>query len=386
MTGIALVGTGFVADYYMTTLANHPGLRLTGAFDKSPDQLKRFASFYGVRAYGSLADLLADPAVITVVNLTNPESHFEISRLALEAGKHVYSEKPLAMRIDQAEALVALAAERSLTVAAAPANALSAAHKAVAAAISAGEIGTPRLVYAEMEDGAVFRDRWQSWRSRSGAPWPGLHEFEIGCTLEHAGYALSWLVSLLGPVESLTAFSALAFADKGDGTGGHTMGPDFSLGCLNFRSGAVARLTSGLSAPRDRSLTILGDKGTIVVRDLWDHTSSVRIERAGKPKRIVERLAVRLEQKIGKALPYRPLPGENLPVARATVKLPSFPSRIDFCGGIAAQAAAIANGTSPFFSGNVALHITEAALALSGAGTNAAPYVMRSSFNAQPAG
>lgn len=386
-TGIALVGTGFVADYYMTTLANHPRLALAGAFDRSPEQLRRFSAFYGVKAYGSYDAVLGDPAVGIVVNLTNPESHFDISRRALEAGKHAYSEKPLAMRVDEAEALVAMAAERKLTVAAAPANALSAAHAAVARAIRAGEIGTPRLIYAEMEDGAVFRERWQSWQSRSGAPWPGIHEFEIGCTLEHAGYALSWLVSLFGPVESVTAFSALAFPDKGDGTQGHAMGPDFSTGCLNFRSGAVARLTSGLSAPKDRSLTVLGDKGTIIVRDLWDHTSPVRIERTGRPRRIVEKVVSRLERQIGRALPFRPQPGEALTVGKAAgVALPPFPSRIDFCGGIAAQAEAIARGDKPFFSGDVALHITEAALVLSGAGRDAPAYRMRSTFSVPPAG
>jgi len=385
-TGIAFVGTGFVADYYMTTLANHPDLRLAGAYDRNPDQIGRFSKFYDVRAYASLEAVLADPAVAIVVNLTNPESHFEVSRKALEAGKHVYSEKPLAMRVEEAEALVALAAGRGLTVGAAPANALSAAHAAVSQALHAGEIGTPRLVYAEMEDGAVFRDRWQTWHSRSGAPWPGLHEFEIGCTLEHAGYALSWLVSLLGPVESITAFSALAFADKGEGTAGYKLGPDFSVGCLNFRSGTVARLTSGLSAPRDRSLTILGDKGTITVRDLWDHTSSVRMEQVGKPRRFVEKVAARIEHSIGKALPLKPPAGRALPVAAPKLKLPHFPSRIDFCGGIAVQAKAIAAGKTPFFSGDVALHITEAALALSSAGNAAAPYKMRSSFTLPAAG
>lgn len=66
MTGIAFVGTGFVADYYMTTLANHPQLRLVGAFDRSPAQLDRFSRFYGVRAYADLAEVFADPDVAVV--------------------------------------------------------------------------------------------------------------------------------------------------------------------------------------------------------------------------------------------------------------------------------------------------------------------------------
>ncbi len=385
MTGIAIVGTGFVADYYVTTLANHPELKLVGAFDRDPAAIKRFSDFYKVKAYGSLDEVLADPAVTIVANLTSPESHYEVSVAALRAGKHVYCEKPLAMDVTHAQEVVKLADSLGLTMTAAPANALSPAHEAVAKALNTGEIGQPRLIYAEMEDGAVFRERWREWKSASGAPWPGQHEFEIGCTLEHAGYALSWLVSLFGPVKTLSAFSTVAFPEKGDP--GHPIGPDYSVGNLVFESGPVARLTSGLSAPKDRSLTILGTDGTITVRDLWDHFSPVRIERGTNARRKVEKVANRLERKMGRALPFKPQPGVDLPVRQdSSVKLPSFPSKIDFGGGIAAQARAIRDGKRPFFSGDVALHITEVALVLSNAGHEFAPYRPKSGFSWPVAG
>lgn len=378
---IAIVGTGFVADYYMTTLPNHPGLRLAGVFDRSPARLGHFCTFHKVGAYESLATLLADPQVKIVVNLTTPESHFEVSRAALVAGKHVYCEKPLAMDLRDATHLVDLAEQKSLTLATAPANALSDAHGLVAAAIAEGRIGTPRLVYAEMEDGPVFRDKWASWRSRSGAPWPGLHEFEIGCTLEHAGYALSWLVSLFGAAESLTAFSTVTFPDKGPGTAGITMAPDFSVGCLTFRGGVVARLTSGLAAPKDRSLTILGDKGSITVRDLWDNRSAVFVEETGAPRKLTTRIVNRLEAKLGRFIPWKPAAGKRLPYpAPAHGVLPNFPSQIDFCRGIADQAKAIEAGKQPFFSGRRALHITELALALNNANALPQPYKVVSGF------
>ncbi len=377
---IALLGTGFVADYYMATLSNHAGLELAGAFDRDRARLSRFCSFYRIRAYESLEALLGDAGVGIVVNLTSPESHFELSRRALQAGKHVYCEKPLAMRFEDAGALVELADRLGLTLATAPANALSSAHRLVADALAAGRIGTPRLVYAEMEDGPVFRDKWREWRSRSGAEWPGAHEFEIGCTLEHAGYALSWLVSLFGPVDSLTAFSTLAFPDKGPGLSGPGLAPDFSVGCLQFRSGLVARLTCGLAAPKDRSLTVLGDGGSITVRDLWDDRSAVHLETM--PQRTLPtRLFSRLESRLGSFLPWKPTPGKRLsypPSARKA--LPAFPSRIDFCAGIAAQAAAIAENGKPQLSGTLALHITELVLALNKARDLPQPYRLRSTF------
>lgn len=382
MTKIAFLGAGFVADYYMTTLANHPELALAGAFDRDAARLRQFCSYYSVPAYDSVEALLNDAQVTIVVNLTTPESHYELSSRALKAGKHVYCEKPLAMNVGEARELVALAQSAGLTLSTAPANALSAAHNLVEKTLSAGGVGMPRLVYAEMEDGPVFRDKWTTWRSRSGAKWPGKHEFEIGCTLEHSGYALSWLVSLFGPVESLTAFSALAFPDKGAGTEKLRMGPDFSVGCLNFRSGMVARLTCGLAAPRDRSLTILGDEGTLTVRDLWDSRSTVRLEQAADRRRPAVRLADRLENRFGKVLPWKPQPGRKLayPTEPGRKSLPAFPSQIDFAAGIAAQAKAVAARGQPLFSGNLALHITELALALNNARDLPQPYRVQSTF------
>ena len=217
----------------MTTLNNHPRASACGVFDRSVARL-RHSPLSRRPTYDSAEALLGDPEIRIVVNLTTPESHFEVSRQALEAGKHVYCEKPLAMNVDDAAQLVALGEARGLTVATAPANALSDAHRLVSSALDAGRIGTPRLVYAEMEDGPVFRSNWATWRSHSGAPWPGLHEFEIGCTLEHAGYALSWLVSLFGAVESLTAFSALTFPDKGPGTRESSWRPTSRSGACAF--------------------------------------------------------------------------------------------------------------------------------------------------------
>ncbi len=247
---IAIVGTGFVADYYMTTLARHAHLKLGGVFDSSPQRLAQFCAYHGVSAYPDYASLLADPSIDIVVNLTNPQAHFPLSQAALIAGKHVYSEKPLAMSLGEAEALIPPCAVTATHLGIGAGKRLSDACALVREQLNANRIGKPRLIYAEMEDGPVFREKWQSWTSQSGAPWPGVHEFETGCTLEHAGYALSWLVELFGPVAEMTAFSSLAFPDKGQSMSDHPLAPDFSVGCLTFKSGVVARLTSGLAAPR----------------------------------------------------------------------------------------------------------------------------------------
>jgi hypothetical protein len=160
------------------------------------------------------------------------------------------------------------------------------------------------------------------------------------------------------------------------------MAPDFSVGCLNFRSGVVARLTSGLAAPRDRSLQIFAEEGSLTVRDLWDNRSVIHVEEAGAPRPLLGRLFTRAEAKLGRALPWKPTPGRRLPYPAqpASKALPHYPSQIDFMRGVADQAAAITRGELPRFSGALALHITELALALNNARDLPQPYRPRSRF------
>ena len=105
----AIVGCGYVSDLYMAALKSHPELTLTGVWDRDPQRLAAFTAFHGVKGYASYSDLLADPAVQLVANLTNPREHFKVSQAALLANKHVYSEKPLATELADAQTLVELA-------------------------------------------------------------------------------------------------------------------------------------------------------------------------------------------------------------------------------------------------------------------------------------
>lgn len=383
-TGIALLGCGFVADFYMLTLPNHPELMVSGVFDIDRARLTRFSSHYNVRAYDSLDALLADPEVVLVVNLTPPDSHFATSQRALMAGKHVYSEKPLAMSVSDGAALVALAAANGLSLSGAPCSLLGDTAKAMRAALRRGDIGAPRLAYAAMEDGMVFRDGWQDWRSLSGAPWPGAHEFEVGCTLEHAGYYLTWLCGFFGPVRRMTSFAATCFPDKG--TGEAAMANDLTVACMEHDSGVISRLTCGLVAARDRSLTITGDTGTLSIDDGWNTRSPVRLRRErwhmahGRLDRILNGLELRLQ---------RWLPGQvhlrrRLRLAGKDYPRPAFPSRMDFMGGPAEQATALRERRPGRLPADFVLHITELALAIQNADKMAQPHLPVTSFRALP--
>ena len=113
------------------------------------------------------------------------------------------------MEFPDAEKLAALAAEKGLTLSGAPCNHLGEAAQAMKRTLAQGRIGKPVLAYAEADDDLIALAPVHLWKNVSGAPWPREDEFEVGCTLEHVGYYLTWLVFFFGPIESVTAFASL---------------------------------------------------------------------------------------------------------------------------------------------------------------------------------
>ena len=181
---VAFVGCGFVADYYASTLPNYPELELVGVMDREAGRATKFAQHWKLPVvYPTLQALLDDRSVELVLNLTNPRSHFEVSKACLLAGRHVYSEKPLATIFGEAEELVRLAEEKGLHLSSAPCNVLGESAQTAWKALREGAIGKVRLVYAELDDGLIHRMRYTEWINPSGAPWPYKDEFEVGCTL-----------------------------------------------------------------------------------------------------------------------------------------------------------------------------------------------------------
>lgn len=371
-TGIAFVGCGFVADFYAANLPLHPDLRLRGVFDHDAGRCAAFAARNGCRAYGSLEALLADDAVSIVVNLTNPASHHGVSRRALEAGRHLYSEKPLAMTLEHCVDLVDLAAERKLRLAAAPCIILGETAQTLRALLARNEIGAVRLVYAELDDGKVHQLEPDEWRSPAGTPWPWRDEFTVGCTLEHAGYHLAWLVDLFGPAATVTAFATTAAPGKHAALPAREVGPDFSVACIQFESGAAARLTCSIVAPHDHTLRIIGDAGEITVDECWHFGAPVRVRRdGGVAQRAdshpwVRRHPVlrRLFGLMGRVSELSPKAGWRRALRR---------HEMDYALGIAELAAAIREKRPCRITPEFVLHVNEIALAISSAVGGAGP-------------
>ena len=128
------------------------------------------------------------------------EQPLPVTRASLYAGKHVYSEKPLSVDLSEARELLELAEKQGLLLSGAPCSVLGeTAPDAYRRPCRTAPWGVVQLVYAEIDDNPVYLMRPEGWTSPTGAPWPYRNEFEVGCTMEHAGCSLTWLAAMLGP-------------------------------------------------------------------------------------------------------------------------------------------------------------------------------------------
>ena len=374
---IGIVGCGFVADNYIATLAGHPGIELVGATDRDPVRLATFTRFHGLRSYESVAALLADDRIQMVVNLTNPSSHFEVSLAALNAGRHVYSEKPLAMTMTDAQTLVETAQAHGLGLAAAPCNHLGEAVQVLLREVRSGRLGRIVLAQAEMDDGMIPMLNYPAWRSRSGAPWPARDEFEVGCVMEHAGYQIGPLVTLFGPVRRVSAFSACLMPEKGQDVGVTIITPDFSIGVLEFDEGIVARISHSILAPANRALRVVGQHGAATLTDVWEYHAPVRVTSTGKG--FLQRAMRVVEKRLSRFIPGLLIGHAARPEPARRAAKTAGGHRMDFARGIAQLAAQIEHGVPVLSGPEFALHVLEVTLALQAPAANGGSVTMRTS-------
>ena len=363
---IAIVGCGFVADYYLTTLKDYKNLKIAGVFDRDRSRCDRFSKYHSVPSYNSLEELLADDRVQIVINLTNPDSHFEINLACLKADKHVYSEKPLAMELEDAEKLVNIAEQKGLHLSSAPCSLLGETAQTLWKAIREETIGKIYAVYGEMDDGLIHQMPYRSWIGQSGIPWPYKDEFEVGCTLEHAGYYLSWFPAFFGRAESVTGFSSTLIEDKKTDVPLDRNAPDFSVACIKFASGVVARLTCSIIAPHDHSVRIFGEEGILRVKDSWYYNSPVKIRRMFNIRR--KRIVSPIEQKY-------PMAGKK---TRKYNYKAAF--QMDFARGITEIADAIRENRPCRLSARYCLHVNELVLAIDKATEISSTHIVKSDF------
>jgi predicted dehydrogenase len=271
---VAIVGCGNIADRYAERIAETPELMLVGATDLERERAERLVATNGGVAYGTLDELLADGRIETVINLTIATEHVAVTRAALEAGKHVHTEKPLALSHADAQALVELAAARGVRLSAAPSTLLGEAQQTAWKLVRDGAVGRVRVVYAEAN-----WDRLERWH-----PDPrGL--YAVGPLVDVGVYPLTILTAMFGPVRQVQAYAATLEPERihRHGWSFRLEAPDWATATLELADGVVARLTASFYVPpsQQRGLEFHGDDGSLFIATWAEFDSRVELQPRG---------------------------------------------------------------------------------------------------------
>jgi predicted dehydrogenase len=260
---IGIIGAGNISGIYLQNAARF-GYRVVALADLDLERAQAKAAEYGVALACSVPELLANPDIALVLNLTIPAAHAGISRAALEAGKHVYSEKPLATSSSEASALVALAAAKGLRLGCAPDTFLGAGYQAARQALA--QIGT--AVHASA---AMLSSGPEAWH-----PDPAFF-FQPGAgpLFDMGPYYLTALVALFGPIASVSASSKSTLAERTIGSGpkqGQTIAvttPSHVVGLLTFVNGFSASLVMSFDCQAGSlpPIEVSGSQGALTLPD-----------------------------------------------------------------------------------------------------------------------
>jgi predicted dehydrogenase len=267
---IAIVGCGNIAGAYGRTVLPHPELKLLGATSRTLGHAEDFVATFGGKVYPSLEAILADDEVDLVINLTIHHAHVDVITQCLNAGKHVYSEKPIALTSGEAWQLVELAKEKGRRFGCAPITILGEGQQTAWKAIRDGLLGTVRVAYAEVNWGRI-----EAWH-----PAPGPF-YEVGPLFDVGVYPLTILTTIFGPARSVTAAGSVLYSDRvtKEGVPFHITTPDFSIAAIEFANGAVARLTTNFyvsfHSKQGHGIEFHGDEGSLFLSDWHNFNGTV---------------------------------------------------------------------------------------------------------------
>ncbi len=264
--GVGIIGCGNISTTYFSLAPLFRGIEIRACADVNPAASAAKAAEYGVRA-DSFEQLLAAPDIDIVINLTIPDAHYPVSRAALEAGKHVYTEKPLALSLADGVALRDLAAAKGLTMCSAPDTFLGGAHQQARHMIDAGAIGT--IVAGSA---AVLSHGMEHWH-----PNPDFFFLPGGGPMLDLGpYYIANLINLIGPVRRVGALATMPTTTRTILTEGPRKGqtvpvktPTNIHALLEFAGGATVTLLTSwdIWAHRHGNMEIYGSEGSLFVPD-----------------------------------------------------------------------------------------------------------------------
>jgi predicted dehydrogenase len=264
---VGLLGCGDICDIYFKNGLRSEILTMAACASLHEEKAHRKAQEYNIPKACSIDDLINDPQIDIILNLTVPEVHAKFNLAALEAGKHVYSEKPLAAVPEDGQTIIALAKSKGLIVGCAPDTFLGGRLQTCRKAIDEGLIGEPTAAAAfVVSPGHEWHHPNPEFFYKPGG----------GPLLDIGPYYLTALVSLLGPVTSCCAFSKTTFPERTvlcgpkSGESIKVEVPTYISGTMEFSTGVIGTITASFDIwdsqlPR---IEIYGTAGTLCVPDV----------------------------------------------------------------------------------------------------------------------
>ena len=276
---VGMIGCGNISSVYLKNCTASEYLNVLTVADLDMERARVQAERFGVPHVLSVEELLADPAIELVINLTIPATHSAIGLAAIRAGKSVYNEKPLAISREDGQAMLKEANKSDVRVGCAPDTFLGNGLQTCRALLDEGTIGEPVAATAFMLGHGP-----EGWH-----PDPEFfYQVGAGPMFDMGPYYLTALISLLGPVRRVTGSARITFPERTigskpkKGTKIEVKTPTHIAGVLDFVGGPVATLVTSFdvwahNAPR---LEIYGSEGTLSLPDPNTFGGPVRLRRS----------------------------------------------------------------------------------------------------------
>ena len=259
---LGVIGCGMVCDSYLQTLQRFDHVAFAACADLEPERARRVAAEYGFGRACSVDELVRGDDTDLVLNLTIPATHAELNLAALEGGKHVYSEKPLGITLQEAQAVLRRAVDQGLRVGCAPDTFLAGGHQHCRQLIEQGAVG--RLVAAF---GAVAGHGPDAYHANPHF----FYEKGAGPLLDQGVYVITALLPLFGRVKAVSARAQIGITDRtvrteprfGENIDVQT--PTHLVCALEFEAGGLANLMISweIWASKLPVMEVYGTEGTI---------------------------------------------------------------------------------------------------------------------------
>lgn len=275
---LGIVGCGNISEIYLTNGARFKNIEVIACADLVLDRAKEKAAKHNVPKALTVDQILADPDVEIIVNLTVPQAHAEVALAAFEAGKHVYGEKPLTVNREQSKFIIEAAKQAGLRIGCAPDTFFGAAHQTCRKLIDDGEIGEPVAATAFMLGHGT-----ETWH-----PDPAFfYAAGGGPMLDMGPYYITALVNLIGGVHRVTGSARASFAERkitsqpkyGEIIKVQT--PTHIAGTLDFVNGAIATITTSFDVwhHTHSPIEVYGSEGSMLVPDPNEFGGVVKVRR-----------------------------------------------------------------------------------------------------------